>query len=162
MTKIYLYNFIKLIWFFCITRSTQGLINERNKSMLHIELFISFDGNIYIDWIQDVKLVFMESTAAIFVAAIVKTMIHATMLMECVLVDVGMGTLEYAVIAVRNLIFFSRIILYTSYSLYLITMLTFMWIIACKAGSYGKKLFFSMFSKLQCNMWTNRWIMWGL
>lgn len=49
VTKIYLYNFIKLIWFFCITRSTQGLINERNKSMLHIELFISFDGNIYID-----------------------------------------------------------------------------------------------------------------
>lgn len=84
----------------------------------------------------------MESTAAIFVAAIVKTMIYATMLMECVLVDVGMGTLEYAVIAVRNLIFFSRIILYTSYSLYLITMLTFLWIIACKAGSYGKNCSF--------------------
>lgn len=38
--------------------------------------------------------------------------------------------------------FFSRIIVYTSYSLYLITMLTFLWIIACKAGSYGKNCSF--------------------
>lgn len=56
--------------------------------------------------------------------------------------DVKMGILEHAVIAVRNLILFSKIILYTYNCLYLITMQTFLWIIACKAGSFGKNCSF--------------------
>lgn len=48
----------------------------------------------------------MELIVVIFVVVIVKIMIYVIMLMECVLVDVGMGILEYVVIVVRNLIFF--------------------------------------------------------
>lgn len=84
----------------------------------------------------------MDWTVVTFVAAIVKTMIHVTTSVDCVLEDVRMGILEHAVIAVRNLHFLPKIILYTLSCLFLITMLTFMCIIACKAGSYGKNCSF--------------------
>lgn len=99
-------------------------------------------------WNQNVYEVILGRIAENFVAVIVKVIIHVTMLLECVLVDVRMGIWSYIVTAVRKRHRYS----YMSYCIcncLCFINCTFLWIIACEIGKYGKNCSSSCFQ--DCN-----------